>query len=374
MKKKLALILLGSALCISVFAQNTTDKLVGQKNAQALDSMKTMEYPYLLPIWGKKVAQKGFRLQKSAGMSVQYIYQQSDVIINNLQIGFNNGPKYNLDEIVRFDKAQTTTNGVNIRPDIWILPFLNVYAIFAKSKTATAINAGVYIPDSSNTWNKITTIDTKANFDATTYGFGITPTVGVGGFFLILDMNFTWSDISALEKPATAFVFGPRLGKNITWAHHPEKTLALWVGGFRVKLNTGTSGSLNVSDLFPVEEWGKKIDTGYMKVAESQQKVDAWWGGLTPAEQKNPVNIAKHNSANTALTTAGEVLNAAGQTVTNASTSTVQYSLDKKPKDMWNFIIGSQFQLNRSWMIRAEVGILGSRTQVIAGLQYRFNL
>jgi len=70
----------------------------------------------------------------------------------------------------------------------------------------------------------------------------------------------------------------------------------------------------------------------------------------------------------------GEVLNAADGAVTSAGNSTVQYSLDKKPKDMWNFIIGSQFQINRSWMIRAEVGILGSRTQVIAGLQYRFDL
>src|SRR3954467_6917127 len=162
MEKKLMILLIGCALQATGFAQNTTDKLIGKKNAQEIDSMKTAEYPYLLPIWGKKVAQKGFKLQKSAGLSAQYIYQNSDIIINNLQIGFNNGPKYNLDEIVRFDKAQTTTNGVNIRPDIWILPFLNVYAIFAKSKTATAINAGVYIPDSGNTWNKITTIDTKA--------------------------------------------------------------------------------------------------------------------------------------------------------------------------------------------------------------------
>ena len=373
MEKKIILILLASALCFTVSAQYTTDKIVGEKNTQLVDSLKTAEYPYLLPIWGKKVAQKGFKLQKSAGLSAQYIYQNSDIIINNLQIGFNNGPKYNLDEIVRFDKAQTTTNGINIRPDFWLLPFLNVYAIFAKSKTSTAINAGVWVPDSS-TWNKIATIDTKADFDATTYGFGITPTVGVGGFFLILDMNFTWSDISALEKPAYAFVFGPRLGKTVTWAHRPNRSLTWWVGGFRVKLNTGTSGALSVSDLFPVEEWGKKIDTGYIKVAESQQKVDSWWDGLTPSEQKNPVNIAKHNSANDALARAGEVLNAANEAVTSAGNSTVQYSLDKKPKDMWNFIIGSQFQINRSWMIRAELGILGSRTQFIGGLQYRFNL
>jgi hypothetical protein len=67
-------------------------------------------------------------------------------------------------------------------------------------------------------------------------------------------------------------------------------------------------------------------------------------------------------------------LASASQAVTNASNSTVQYSLDKKPKNLWNFIIGSQFQINRSLMIRAEFGFLGTRTQFIGGLQYRFNL
>ena len=373
MKKRLILFLsFLVAVLTQALSQYTTDKVVGQKNEALIDSLKTADYPYLLPIWGKKVAQKGFKLPKSAGLSVQYLWQQSEITINNLQVGFNNGPLYNLDEIVRFDKAQTTTNGVNIRPDMWILPFLNVYAVFANSKTSTAINAGVWIPDSS-TWNKITTIDTKADFNATTFGFGMTPTVGVGGFFMALDMNLTWTDIDELEKPAFAFVFGPRLGKNITWANHPDRSLAIWAGGFRVKLNTGTTGSLSTSELFPTEEWGAKIDTGYMQVAESQQEVNQWWEGLTPLEQQNPVNKAKYNTANAALETFGNVLDAASQAVTNAGSSTVQYSLDKKPKDMWNFIIGSQFQINRSWMIRAEYGFLGSRSQFIGGLQYRFN-
>jgi hypothetical protein len=280
---------------------------------------------------------------------------------------------YILDDIVRFDNATTTTNGANIRPDFWLFPFLNIYAVFAKSKTSTAINAGVWVPD-DETWNKILTIDTKADFDATTFGFGLTPTVGVGGFFITLDMNCTWSDISALEKPAFAFVFGPRIGKNITWDNHPERSLALWAGGFRIKLNSGTSGSLSTSDLFPVEDWGKKLDTAYMRVDESQQKVDNWWNSLTPLEQKNPVNIAKHATANAALEKTGNILNAASQAVSNVAGGSVQYSLDKRPKDMWNFIVGSQYQINRSWMIRAELGFLGSRTQFIGGLQYRFNL
>lgn len=374
MKRNLIAILFCSILFSSVHAQYTTDKVVGQKpkHEQLRDSLKAVEYPYLLPIWGKKVVQKGFNLPKSAGLSVQYLWQRSDIVVSDLQVGFNNGPMYDLDEIIRFNSAQTNTKGLNFRPDIWLFPFLNIYAIFAKSNTSTAINAGVWVPDSTS-WSQILTLDTKAEFEATTFGFGLTPTIGVGGFFIALDMNFSWSDIDELEKPAYAFVFGPRIGKNIPFKH-PERSLALWAGGFRVKLNTGTTGSLDIASLFPIDEWGNKIETGYTKVADKQQQVDIWWNNLTPPQQNNPVNKAKFETANRALDRAGQILDQASQTVSNISNATVQYSLNKKPKQMWNFILGTQFQINRAWMIRAEYGFLASRNQFIGGLQYRFNL
>ena len=58
----------------------------------------------------------------------------------------------------------------------------------------------------------------------------------------------------------------------------------------------------------------------------------------------------------------------------NAGSSTVDYSIDKHPADMWNLIVGGQYQLNKSWMFRLEVGFLTSRTHVISGVQYRFGL
>jgi hypothetical protein len=41
---------------------------------------------------------------------------------------------------------------------------------------------------------------------------------------------------------------------------------------------------------------------------------------------------------------------------------------------MWNFVLGTQYQVNKHFMIRAEAGFLGSRQQIITGLQYRFGL
>lgn len=242
-----------------------------------------------------------------------------------------------------------------------------------KAKASTEVGFGVWVPDSSGTDKLITSASTLIDFNTTTYGFGFTPTIGVGGGFLALDMNWAWTDVPQLDKPARSFVFGPRLGKNFK-LKDPRRTIAIWVGGFRVDISSGTNGSIALSEVLPVDQLGSKVDEGIQKVGNAQQQVDAWWAGLTPAQQQNPVNIAKHNTANRALSRAGEILASADKAINTITSSTVQYSMDKRPKDPWNFIVGSQFQLNKHLMLRAEYGFLGSRTQYLVGLQFRFGL
>jgi hypothetical protein len=360
-------------LVVRVAGQVYSNMEVGKKNQAAIDSIKKSEYPYALPIWGKKATKLGFNLPYSAGIGINYLWQKSDLIIDNLQVGFNNNPPYDISQIVRFDNATSEASGVNIRPDIWLFPFLNVYGIFAKANPSTAVNFGIYVPDDSGNWTNVISLNTKANFEATTFGFGLTPTIGVGGGWMALDMNMTWNDISQLEKPAFAFVFGPRLGKTIK-LRKPESTISFWVGGFRLKLNSDTKGSLYLKDLMSTDGLQAKVDNGIQKVLDTQTKVDTWWGGLTPLEQKNPANIAKYTTANSALSLAGNFLGNLDAALNDTNYASVQYSLDKRPKDMWNFIVGSQYQYNKHWMLRAEYGFWGSRNQLITGLQYRFGL
>lgn len=374
MKQKLFVSLLIYAAGISlVNAQVFTNKAVGKKSADLRDSLKTAEYPYSLPIWGQKATNAGFDLPYSAGISTQYFWQQSDIVIDNLRVGFNGGPMYDLDGLVRFDKAVATAGAVSVRPDIWLFPFLNVYAILGRTTASTDVGFGVWIPDSSNTDQQIFSAGSKVNFNASTFGIGFTPTIGVGGGFLALDMNVAWTDVPQLSKPARSFVFGPRLGKNFQ-LKKPQQSVAVWVGAFRVNISSGTDGSVNLSDVLPMDELGGKIDNAYQKIGNAQQQVDAWWAGLSQQQQNNPVNQAKYERANQALARAGEIVAGAENAVNNIGNSTVQYAMDKRPKDPWNFIVGSQFQLNKHWMLRLEAGFLGSRTQVMTGLQYRFGL
>src|SRR5262245_48918024 len=141
MKRKIAILsLLVGISAGHLYSQVYSNKVVGEKHADLRDSLKEAEYPYALPIWGQKATEKGFDLPYSAGLSVQYLWQKSDLTIDNLQIGFNDGPMVNLDEIIRFNSAEAETQGINFRPDFWLFPFLNVYGILAQSNSSTTVD------------------------------------------------------------------------------------------------------------------------------------------------------------------------------------------------------------------------------------------
>lgn len=373
MKKLFTLIIITAVISTGAFSQVYTNKEVGKKNEALIDSLKKAEWPYALPIMGKKATQRGYNLPFPAGVSVQYFGQQSDIIIDNLKVGFNNGEMFDLDQVVKFDKAVATVNSVTVRPDIWLLPFLNVYGIFGYGAASTDVGFGVWVPDSNNVPTEILSAGSKVEFNAPAVGFGMTPTFGVAGLFIALDMNFSWTDVPQLDKPAKAFVFGPRVGKSFKFKKE-DMNMAVWAGGFRLNLSSNTYGSVNLSEVLPAEDLGIKIDQGYQKLDEAQLQIDTWWAGLTPPEQAKPSNKARYEAANAAISKAGDILVSAENAVNGIASSTVQYSMDKRPADKWNFIVGTQFQLNKHLMARAEFGFLASRTQMTAGLQYRFGL
>ncbi len=370
--KRISLFLFLAVLLVDVSSQTYSNKKVGNSKVE-MDSLAIVDYPYLLPIMAEKVTQLGFDIPYSAGLSVQYVWQESDMVINNLSVGFNNSQMFALDEIVRFNNATATTSGVNFRPDVWVFPFLNVYGIFARSHNATSVDFGLYAPGNFSIsdgtldweWTSVMEAKTKANFEATSFGIGMTPTIGVAGGFLALDMNFTWTDIPELDKPTHIFIFGPRLGKTFQFKK-PESNIALWVGGFRVRMKSETSGSLLATDLMP--DYYEKINNGIDKVDQAYQVVEDKWESLPWQDKLKPQNILKYEAAKKSLDLAGGALDAASRA------ESVQYDLNKRPKMMWNFIVGSQYQYNKHLMLRAEAGFLAARTQMILGLQYRFGL
>jgi long-subunit fatty acid transport protein len=124
----------------------------------------------------------------------------------------------------------------------------------------------------------------------------------------------------------------------------------------------------------PVDQWAVQVNNGIEKVNDAQEDLSNWWDGLSAAEKLKPENIAKNTLGTKVIESASNFLNAADVALNDDKKATIQYSLEKNLKDKWNFLLGSQYQINRHWMVRAEYGFLGSRTQGLLGLQYRFGL
>jgi opacity protein-like surface antigen len=373
MNRKCLFAFIGFTFCMHAMGQVFSNLEIDPVDSLARAKAQKKDYPYSLPILGKKVTAAGYDLPLSAGVSVQYFTQTSDIILENLKVGFNGGEVNDLSGLVKFDLAKARASALTVRPDVWLFPFLNVYGILGMAQASTEVKYRVEAPGDINNNVPIFSGGSLVEFQTTTFGFGVMPAIGVKGAFFILDMNIAWTDVPQLSRPTRTFVIGPRIGKNFK-LKKPEQTIAIWVGGFRVSLDAASEGSLPISEALDVEDWGNRIDVAANKVAGGQVKVDTWWSSLSPIEQRNPLNIARYNAANRALTAAGNLVAAADNAVNTASNSTVEYSLDRRPKDPWNFLTGVQYQMNKHWMLRAEAGYLSSRTQFTCGLQYRFGL
>ena len=324
--KNLSITIILAFSAVSVFGQYS----------QLKDTSKN-EYPYVLPIMGKKVHEKGFDIPYPVGIMLNNFYAKQDVNIDEISVGFKDGllpeiPLTDITEIMDFKTVSSQALSINVRPDVWILPFLNVYGIFGKAWSTTLVEISAPI-----------NLKAEANLEGVSYGFGTTGAFGLGKIFVVLDGNWVWTDMSNFEKPVRSSVFSFRFGKTFK-LKKPDKNFAFWIGGMRIKLDNITEGSIILKDVLPAETWDKRdelVDNYYQ-----------WYDGLKPLDPKKVL-------ADKVLTPIVEKLSEADDN------GTVTYKLDKSPKQEWNMIIGGQYQINKAWQIRAEEGVIGNRKSAL---------
>ena len=155
----LSMVMLWLASAPPAWAQSVAN--LERESDRIKDSLKTASWDYLFPIWGQKVVAKGFELPLPVGINVQYLYNFQEIEIGNLQLGVNNGGLVNVSDFIDVGQSFVSTNSLQIRPDLWVLPFLNVYGIFGVGTNAIDVTVG-----------KPVEFKTELDRDATLYGFG----------------------------------------------------------------------------------------------------------------------------------------------------------------------------------------------------------
>jgi len=317
---------------------------VKTKHESYVDSLKQVEYNYIFPFLGQGAYKKGFDIPYPAGLMANYMWMSQGLIFDNLELGIKTD---NIDvpltpvDFIEFGDNTNTSYAYNVRPDLWVLPFLNIYGIFGGGQSHTEVN--IVAPVSL-----LSVVDQGLR----TAGVGIMGAGGIGPIWFSVDANWTWSKPELLDKPVQVNVLGIRFGHTFTFENKPERNIALWAGAMRMEMNSDTKGEIKLIDALPPEAWERKdeIVTNYYDWYENE---------ATP-----PQKIV----ADRVLTPIVERIDAAdGDTV-------IRYGMDKQVEQKWNGTIGGQYQLNKRWMFRTEAGLIGNRKSFLLSVNYRFLL
>lgn len=317
---------------------------VKSKHEAYTDSLKQVEYNYVFPILGQGAYKKGFDIPYPAGLMANFMWLQQNLVFDNMQLGIKTD---NLDipltpvDFIEFGENINTSYAYNVRPDLWVLPFLNVYGIFGGGQSVTEVNLTAPFPLYSNVEQGLRTA-----------GFGVMGAGGIGPIWFSVDANWTWSKPELLDKPVQVNVLGIRLGHTFKFKNKPESNIALWAGAMRMEMSSETKGEILLIDAIPPETWDRKDElvTNYYD----------WYNN----EATPPQKIV----ADKVLTPIVERIDAAeGDTI-------IRYGMDKQVEQMWNGTIGAQYQINKRWMFRSEAGLIGNRKSFLVSINYRFLL
>ena len=309
-----------------LWAQNPDLVLTEEEREERLK-----DYNNIFPIWGKKAIEKGFDLPYPVGLNIIGLYMDQDILINNLGLSTGNNPIQPMDSI-KFDNAISKVGTFNGRLDVWVFPFLNVYGLLGKGWSTTIVKIAEPVE-----------FESELKQDGNYYGIGLTGAFGIKRNWLSVDVNWSWTELEKLNEPVRARILGLRFGRTIKL--DKSKRIAFWVGAMNQKFALTSTGSVLLSEVIPPELSGK---------LEGYENSD-WYINLKPPQQDFVDGVVQAIEDK------------------NLSSLTVNYSLDKAASHPWNMLLGSNFDLNKHWAIRAEVGLI-KRMSFFLNLNYRFEL
>jgi len=290
----------------------------------------------MFPLWGDKVRKAGFELPPAFGVMINYYYQKSSILISDLQLGVNNGPLHDA-SFIQFGESTAHANALAIRPSFMLFPFLSFYTVISSGNSETEVNI-----------TSPTTFTTKATSGAFVVSLGATAQFGYKGFFVVADFNGSVADVDRISDLMGSNLLSFRLGYNYK-LNRSGQAFSFWLGTSGQVIGLETHGSVKLADVLP---------------PPSQATIDSINARCAEFRPNDPRGQACQDLA-------GKLQEWRDGTDPAAS---VQYALNKKPKDVWNMVAGVQFALNRYWYFRVEVGFLGTRTSFLAGTEYKFDL
>lgn len=285
------------------------------------------------PIWGDEARARGYNIPLPFGVNLSYmnIRQNIDVdsiTFSGLKLGDHPIPSdlFNID----VGKTRQRSKSENLRLDMWVFPFLNIYGLVGHTRGSSLSQVSVDADPSKytgidriiasavhrlNQSGDLQDIDFALDFKGTTWGTGFTLAGGYEKWFALVDTNYTRTEFDILDGKISAITVSPRVGYRFDMpAISGPSHLSLWIGSMYQDVDQEFKG--NISDLH------------------------------MPAELQPLIESVNKDNAG-------------------------RFDVKQHLSSPWNTLIGAQYELTQNFNVLAEVGFNERNSFFLAG-EYRF--
>lgn len=166
-----------------------------------------------LPFLGDLARDRGIELPLPFGVGAVSYYIQRDIAVSEVRVGRGGAPPSPVSDFAQF-ATRSRVGNLNLKFDVWLLPFLNVYAIagyvWNESETTLDLTLPPLLPGGEPRRRRLTL---PTSIEGTVGGLGTTLAGGYGPFFVALDVNAARADLG-FDDRLRAVVTSLRSGWN----------------------------------------------------------------------------------------------------------------------------------------------------------------
>ena len=286
------------------------------------------------PIWGEEARARGYSIPLPYGVNLSYMNIRQDIMVDSITFsGLKLGNHPIPSDMFAIDAGHTREKSKteNLRLDMWVFPFLNVYGLVGHTRGSSVSQVSVDSDPSQFRGldrviagavhqlyqsGKLQDIDFTLDFKGTTWGTGFTLAGGYGNWFGLVDTNYTRTDFDILDGSISAVTVSPRVGYRFSFQGIDGPShLSLWVGSMYQDVQQEFKGSLN--DL-----------------------------SMPSPLLQNMVNLANQDNNG-------------------------RFDVKQHLQSPWNVLVGAQYELTQNFNITTEFGFAERNSFFISG-EYRF--
>lgn len=242
-----------------------------------------IEYNRLFPLLGEKTINAGYALPLPAGVTLLGINNVQEQRLSNLSVTLSKGADPSKDDLketpfVSFDNVRSYTRSKQFKADLWVLPFLNMFATVGQLDGEVDLDVlldladigplppGAGLPDDI-------TLDFTANIDAVTTTIGAIAVYGIGAWWGSLNASHTITVSSNSETDIKSTTAGLRLGRRFEFGE--GHMVSPYAGASYLDVDTVIEGVYSLEDAF---DDGDDLNIRYKVRQENVHKYSAILG------------------------------------------------------------------------------------------------